>query len=101
MGKSVQLQLSFFRIDISSLALTTTVVMARPYKPIPRLSEELRIRYLDLKAKIQEDIRIGTEAFKRAGEHLLMIRQERLYREEYSTFEAFCRDVFGHSKTYA
>jgi hypothetical protein len=43
----------------------------------------------------------GFNAFHRAGQKLLRIRDERLYREEYGTFEAFCKTVLGHSKTYA
>jgi hypothetical protein len=39
-------------------------------------------------------------AFQRAGEKLLRIRDERLYREEFSTFEDFCRGTYDFSKTY-
>jgi hypothetical protein len=46
-------------------------------------------------------VRTGLQAFQRAGEKLLKIRQDRLYREEFYTFEAFSRDILGHSKTYS
>jgi len=31
---------------------------------------------------------------------LIRIRDERLYREEYDTFEEFCKATLGKSKTY-
>jgi hypothetical protein len=34
-----------------------------------------------------------------AGEKLLRIRDEPLYREEYSDFESFCREILWHSKS--
>ena len=67
----------------------------------PKLSSDQRQLYETLKIGIREDIRAGLAAFTRAGEKLLRIRDERLDREEYDTFEAFSRDVLGHSKTYA
>jgi hypothetical protein len=42
----------------------------------------------------------GLNAFQRAGKKLIRIRDERLYREEYGTFEDFCKATLGKSKTY-
>jgi hypothetical protein len=58
-------------------------------------------RYESLKLGIAQDVKTGLQAFQRAGEKLLKIRQDRLYREEFDTFEAFSRDILGHSKTYS
>ena len=68
---------------------------------IPRLSSEQHALYETLKVEILHDIQTGLESFQRAGQKMLRIRDERLYREEFDTFEAFCRTVLGHSKTYA
>jgi hypothetical protein len=65
------------------------------------LSDEQRAVYNQLKREIQEEILAGLKAFQRAGEMLYRIRDERLYREEFNTFEDFCRAELGHSKTYA
>jgi hypothetical protein len=65
------------------------------------LSTEERERYERLKATFHEQIAIGVRAFHRAGEALLGIRKDRLYREQYSTWEAFCREEYRITKTYA
>lgn len=43
----------------------------------------------------------GWKAFVEVGGALMEIRQSRLYREDYESREAFCRDVVGISKTEA
>lgn len=43
----------------------------------------------------------GLKAFVEVGNALLRIRDERLYRETHSTFEAYCRERWGLSKPYA
>jgi hypothetical protein len=53
-----------------------------------------------LKIEIIQDIQAGLNAFQRAGKKLIRIRDERLYREEYDTFEDFCKATLGKSKTY-
>jgi hypothetical protein len=72
----------------------------RPVYIQPRLSEEERSLYESLKGEIRSDIKTGVEAFERAGFSLLRIRDERLYREEFSTFAEFSRDILGASKTH-
>ena len=74
--------------------------MARPVHILPRLSDEQRSLYEALKVEIRQDIRVGVEAFERASQKLLRVRDERLYREEFSTFEEFCREILSHSKTH-
>jgi hypothetical protein len=66
----------------------------------PRLSDEQRRAYECLKVEIIQDIQAGLNAFQRAGKKLIRIRDERLYREEYDTFEDFCKATLGKSKTY-
>jgi hypothetical protein len=66
----------------------------------PRLSDDQRRDYECLKIGIIQDIQAGLNAFQRAGKKLIRIRDERLYREEYDTFEDFCRATLGKSKTY-
>jgi hypothetical protein len=65
-----------------------------------RLSDEQRSLYESLKASIRHDIEAGVEAFERASKNLLRVRDEKLYREEFDTFEEFCREILGHSKTH-
>ena len=66
----------------------------------PRLSDDQRRDYECLKIEIIQDIQAGLNAFQRAGKKLIRIRDERLYREEYQTFEDFCKATLGKSKTY-
>jgi hypothetical protein len=75
--------------------MTTMVV-----KPAT-LTDEQRAEYFRLKDEVQSLIRAGLEAYQKAGEKLLRIREARLYREEFDTWDAFCRDAYGFSKTYA
>jgi hypothetical protein len=66
----------------------------------PRLSDDQRRDYECLKIQIVQDIQEGLNAFQRAGKKLIRIRDERLYREEFDTFEGFCKETLGKSKTY-
>lgn len=59
-----------------------------------------RLDHECLKIEIIKDIEAGLNAFQRAGKKLIRIRDERLYREEYDTFEDFRRATFGKSKSY-
>lgn len=43
----------------------------------------------------------GIKVFVEVGEALTGIRDGRLYRESHPTFEAYCRDRWGFSKTHA
>jgi phage N-6-adenine-methyltransferase len=46
----------------------------------------------------EAQIERGLQTFYEVGAALLAIRDQRLYREGYSTFEAYCRDRWGMSK---
>ena len=56
--------------------------------------------YEHLKQKIQEYLEKGVSAFKWVADDMLMIRDQRLYRVEYDTFEEFCRETLLRSKTH-
>jgi hypothetical protein len=43
----------------------------------------------------------GWDTFLVVGQALLTIRQRRLYREQFSTFEDYCRQKWGFSKSHA
>ncbi len=43
----------------------------------------------------------GLSTFRDVGEALVAIRDRRLYREDFSSFEAYCRGKWGISKTQA
>ena len=46
-------------------------------------------------------IKRGLKTFADVGNALLAIRDARLYREQHETFEAYCRERWGFSKTHA
>ena len=70
--------------------------------PKVELTDGQRIEYQQLKGEILNEIRSGTRSFsRRAGMKLLIVRDKRLYREEFATFNEFCKEILGHSKTYA
>ncbi|MFA5445552.1 MAG: hypothetical protein WC262_11340, partial [Bacteroidales bacterium] len=51
--------------------------------------------------QLEETIRQGLNTFVDVGNALLEIRDKRLYRQDYSTFEDYCREQWGFSKNYA
>src|SRR5262245_2602283 len=63
------------------------------------LTVDQHTRYEFLKEEIREYIHKGIEAFERVAADMLGIRDQRLYREEFDTFEEFCRETLGRSKT--
>jgi hypothetical protein len=88
------------------MSLTTMVVKLNASMPkrlpeSPNLSAEQRVEYERLKEEIVYEIHEGLKHFQIAAQKLLRIRDGRLYREEFNTFEEFCRQTLGHSKTYA
>lgn len=60
--------------------------------------EELEISRL---AKCEEVIDRGLHTFVDVGNALLEIRDSRLYRETYSTFEDYCKERWGWARNYA
>lgn len=51
----------------------------------------------DLEAVIKR----GLGTFVEVGEALMTIRDDRLYRQQHDTFEAYCRERWGFGRTYA
>jgi 3-methyladenine DNA glycosylase Tag len=49
----------------------------------------------------EEIIQDGFQTFLKVGNALLIVRDRRLYREGFFTFEDYCRDRWGMSKTHA
>jgi hypothetical protein len=46
-------------------------------------------------------IKQGLETFIEVGKALMIIRDKRLYRKEYGTFENYCKDKWGVSRIHA
>ena len=57
--------------------------------------------YTQLKAEVVQDIKTAVTALERAGRKLLVIRDQRLYREEFPHLEEFCRSILGTSRSQA
>ena len=51
--------------------------------------------------ELERTIKTGMTTFVEVGNALMEIRDSKLYRVEYKTFEAYCRDKWGMSKTQA
>jgi hypothetical protein len=51
--------------------------------------------------ELERKIETGMTTFVEVGNALMEIRDSRLYRVEYKTFEAYCRDKWGMSKVRA
>lgn len=62
-----------------------------------KLTDPERERWVELNAKIEQ----GMVEFIKVGEALREIRDKRLYREDYTTWEQYCRSVLGYGKTQA
>lgn len=52
-------------------------------------------------AECEGIIRRGIKTFVEVGDALLTIRDQRLYREQFKTFEAYCREQWGFSRSHA
>jgi hypothetical protein len=53
------------------------------------------------RSECEEIIRQGWDTFLEVGCALTTIRQKHLYRDRYRTFEEYCRQKWGFSKTHA
>lgn len=51
--------------------------------------------------RLEKIIRNGLQTFYDVGKALMEIREARLYREKFPTFELYCRDRWGMTKTHA
>src|SRR5271166_4132205 len=79
------------------------IIVTKKYKedPSPKLTAEQRREYADLKVGIQHHMEEGLKHFEAAGQMLLRVREARLYREEFPTFNDFCRETFQRNRRYA
>ena len=50
---------------------------------------------------LEEKIEAGLEQFRVAGESLRKIKEQKLYRNEYSTYEDYCKQRWGFSPQHA
>ncbi|MGH7968790.1 MAG: hypothetical protein ACREIC_08705 [Limisphaerales bacterium] len=64
----------------------------------PRALNEVEMRERD---QCETIIGRGWNTFLEVGRALSRIRQKRLYRDQYSTFEEYCREKWDFSKTHA
>jgi ParB family chromosome partitioning protein len=56
---------------------------------------------VDRKAQLEATIERGMQTFVEVGLALMEIRDERLYRAEFRTFEEYCNQRWGWGKSYA
>src|SRR5690606_32485692 len=61
----------------------------------------LTVAEADQLADCEAVIAKGLQTFIEVGQALLTIRDNRLYRTSYGTFEEYCRKTWGMSKTHA
>ena len=50
---------------------------------------------------LEKKIEAGLEYFRIAGESLRIIKEQKLYKSEYSTYEEYCQQRWGFSPQYA
>lgn len=62
---------------------------------------DLTITENDRLLKLESTIEKNLKAFYEVGRALLEIRESRLYRKEFSTFEDYCRDRWDMGRTYS
>lgn len=74
------------------------MIELRKTSTLPRLTAEERKRFQELKREMVDKM---TSALVEVGEALKEIRDKKLYREDYDTFEALCRDAFNISRSNA
>lgn len=66
-----------------------------------QLSTYLTESEKDVLSKCESVIERGLKSFIEVGTALLAIRDNRLYREAFPTFEAYCQDKWGMTRQYA
>jgi hypothetical protein len=69
-------------------------------KELGPLSAQEMTRYLALKRDLTNHLDIISASFVKVGRIVRTIREEKLYRQEFTTFEDFCREVIGKSRRY-
>ncbi|MBW4428936.1 MAG: hypothetical protein KME50_32090 [Nostoc desertorum CM1-VF14] len=76
------------QVDPGSVTITVTAV------EVPELTQEEQSDRLHLERKVER-------AFFEAGKALMELRDRRLYRSTYKTFEEYCRSRFGYTRMAA
>lgn len=66
-------------------------------KPVMPLSEMEKARY----KKLNKEILRNLGAFYVVGMSLMEIRDRELYREDFKSFEAYCKKVFDLGKSHS
>lgn len=67
----------------------------------PQQGEKLAPSEADLKKKCEDVLAESERWFFNAGVVLWVIREKELYREDYTTFELYCKKQWGMSRSYA
>ena len=62
--------------------------------------EALTVPEADRKAQLEATIERGMQTFVEVGLALMEIRDDRLYRAEFGTFEEYCRERWGWSSRH-
>ena len=70
------------------------ILTPQPLKPDLTETEQKRLQELEIIVKR------GINSYWEVGKALTEIRDRRLYREKYATFEKYCREVWDLSKTH-
>ena len=65
------------------------------------MSDDLLPAARETFAELDAIVRAGIDTYIEVGRALMRIRDEQLYRLDYPTFAAYCRDVAGRSRAWA
>ena len=63
--------------------------------------EQIAIAESQRLTQLETDIGEGLKTFMKVGTALLEIRDARLYRQDYNTFEEYCQERWNLSKTHS
>jgi hypothetical protein len=72
-------------------AMSPIVALSLPSYDLPKLPPVLTPKEFDRLEDLELEFKGLQKGFERAGEILLEIRDKQLYRQEYKTFEEYCR----------
>jgi hypothetical protein len=87
--------------DIKAESEDDHVSAVADISPVSELSEPLSPAEVQTLEHYEEIIALGIKTFVLVGHALLTIRDRRLYRGAYSTFEDYCRQRWDLSRPYA
>ena len=72
-----------------------------PNKENSTIADPLSKMELQQLRKLERTIRKGWNTFIEVGRALSEIRDQKLYREQFKTFESYCKHHFGYSRSHA